>query len=307
METIYNVIIIGSGPAGLTAAIYTARAQLQPLVIAGLEPGGQLMTTSVIENFPGFPQGIEGPMLMQNMIAQAEKFDTKFVYENVVSVDFHQKPYKIKTPGNEYLTKSVIISVGSKPRRLGLESEIKYWGKGVSTCATCDAAFYKEKVVAVIGGGDSAMEEANTITKFAKKVYLIHRKNEFKASKIMQDKTFANPKIEIVWNSEVREIVGDMVVTGLTLFNNQTNTESELKVDGMFLAIGHIPSTEIVKDQLELDVAEYIKTPDGVHTSLDGVFVAGDVADPSYRQAITASGMGCRAALEAERYLAHLT
>jgi len=306
MDTTHNVIIIGSGPAGLTAAIYNARAELHPLVIAGLEPGGQLMTTSVIENFPGFPDGIEGPVLMQNMIAQAEKFDAKLVYENVVSVDFNQKPYKIKTPGNEYLTKSVIISVGSKPRRLDLESEAKYWGKGVSTCAICDAAFYKGKVVAVIGGGDSAMEEANTITKFAKKVYLIHRKNEFKASKIMQDKTFTNPKIEVIWNTVVNEIVGDMVVTGLTLFNNQTNTESELKVDGMFLAIGHIPSTEIFKDQIELDEVGYIKTPDGVHTSIEGVFVAGEVADPSYRQVITASGMGCKAALEAERYLSHL-
>ncbi len=300
---VHKVIIVGSGPAGLTAGIYTGRAELNPIVLAGFEFGGQLMTTTVIENYPGFPEGIEGPKLMDNMIKQAERFGAKMVYEFVRSVDFSKSPYKLVTDENEYFAESVIIATGSSPRRLGLESEQAFWGKGVSTCATCDGAFYKDKVVAVIGGGDSAMEEATYLTKYAKKVYIVHRRDAFRASKIMQERALNNPKIEVVWNSEVKEVLGDQFVTGLRLFNNETQEEGILEVDGMFLAIGHVPMTEPFVGQVELDSHGYVVTPDGVRTSVDGVFVAGDVADPVYRQAITAAGAGCRAAIEAGKWL----
>ncbi len=299
-----DLIIIGSGPAGLTAAIYAARANLKPIVFAGLEFGGQLMGTTLVENFPGFIDGIDGPVLMQNMMKQAEKYGAKIEYTNVESVEFNTPIKKIVAGGKEYQARAVIIATGASARKLGIESEAKYWGRGVSTCATCDGAFYKEKVVAVVGGGDSAIEEATFITRFASKVYLIVRRDELRASQIMQDKIKANPKVEIIWNSEVKEVLGDgKLVNALKLFNSSENNESELKVDGMFLAIGHIPNTKIFQGILDLDEEGYLIVKDNTKTKYEGVFVAGDVKDRSYRQAITAAGMGCMAALDAERFL----
>lgn len=299
-----DLIIIGSGPAGLTAAIYAARANLKPLVFAGLEFGGQLMGTTLVENFPGFIDGIDGPVLMQNMMKQTEKYGAKIEYTNVDSVDLSTPVKKVVAGGKEYQSRAVIIATGASARKLGLESETKYWGRGVSTCATCDGAFYKEKVVAVVGGGDSAIEEASFITRFASKVYLIVRRDELRASQIMQDKIKANPKVEIIWNSEVKEILGDeKLVNGIKLFNNVDNKGSVLNVNGIFLAIGHIPNTKIFKDVLDLDEEGYLIVSDNTKTKYEGVFVAGDVKDRSYRQAITAAGMGCMAALDAERYL----
>lgn len=299
-----DLIIIGSGPAGLTAAIYAARANLKPIVFAGLEFGGQLMGTTLVENFPGFVDGIDGPVLMQNMMKQAEKYGAKIEYINVESVEFNTPIKKVVAAGKEYQARAVIIATGASARKLGIESEAKYWGRGVSTCATCDGAFYKEKVVAVVGGGDSAIEEATFITRFASKVYLIVRRNELRASQIMQDKIKANPKVEIIWNSEVKEVLGDgKLVNALKLFNNNENKESELKVDGLFLAIGHIPNTKIFQGILDLDEEGYLIVKDNTKTKYEGVFVAGDVKDRSYRQAITAAGMGCMAALDAERFL----
>jgi len=299
-----DLIIIGSGPAGLTAAIYAARANLKPIVFAGLEFGGQLMGTTLVENFPGFIDGIDGPVLMQNMMKQAEKYGAKIEYTNVESVEFNTPIKKIVAGGKEYQARAVIIATGASARKLGIESEAKYWGRGVSTCATCDGAFYKEKVVAVVGGGDSAIEEATFITRFASKVYLIVRRDELRASQIMQDKIKANPKVEIIWNSEVKEVLGDgKLVNALKLFNSSENNESELKVDGMFLAIGHIPNTKIFQGILDLDEEGYLIVKDNTKTKYEGVFVAGDVKDRSYRQAITAAGMGCMAAMDAGRFL----
>lgn len=301
-----NLAIIGSGPAGLTAAIYAARAELKPTVFTGLEFGGQLMSTTLVENFPGFVDGVMGPDLMQNMLKQAEKYGSIILYKDVQSVDFNDpKNLKIKLESGEEMTfKSIIVATGAKPRKLGLESEEKYWGKGVSSCATCDGAFYKGKVIAVIGGGDSAVEEATFLTRFASKVYLISRAGELKASKAMQDRLFADKKIELIWNSEVKEILGDgEVVNGIKLLNNKTNKETTQELTGIFLAIGHLPNTAIFKDVLELDQEGYIVVNNNTHTSKEGVFVAGDVKDRSYQQAITAAGMGCMAALDAEKYL----
>jgi len=304
MDKIHELIIIGSGPAGLTAAIYTARAGLKPIVFGGLEFGGQLMGTTVIENFPGFPEGIEGPVLMQNMMQQAQKFGTTIEFNDVEKVDFSGKIKKVIANGKEYQAKAIIVATGAKSRRLNIESERKYWGKGVSVCATCDGAFYKEKVVAMVGGGDSAIEEAQFLTRFAKKVFLINRSDKLRASKIMQDKIKANPKVEILWNTEIKEILGDgTVVNGLRLLNNKENKDQDIKLDGVFLAIGHIPSTELFKGVLELDSEGYIVVKEKSKTSIEGVFVAGDVKDRSYRQAITAAGMGCMAALDVEKFL----
>jgi len=304
MDKIHELIIIGSGPAGLTAAIYTARAGLKPIVFGGLEFGGQLMGTTVIENFPGFPEGIEGPVLMQNMMQQAQKFGTTIEFNDVEKVDFSGKIKKVIANGKEYQAKAIIVATGAKSRRLNIESERKYWGKGVSVCATCDGAFYKEKVVAMVGGGDSAIEEAQFLTRFAKKVFLINRSEKLRASKIMQDKIKANPKVEILWNTEIKEILGDgTVVNGLRLLNNKENKDQDIKLDGVFLAIGHIPSTELFKGVLELDSEGYIVVKEKSKTSIEGVFVAGDVKDRSYRQAITAAGMGCMAALDVEKFL----
>ncbi|KXK25723.1 MAG: Thioredoxin reductase [candidate division WS6 bacterium OLB20] len=303
MSDIHNVIIIGSGPAGLTSAIYTARANLKPLVFAGLEFGGQLMTTTEVENFPGFPEGIVGPELMQHMIKQAKRFGAEIVHQNVSKVDFSGEVKRVWVGADEYKARSVILATGASPRKLGLPSEQEFWGKGVSSCATCDGAFYRDKVVSVIGGGDSAMEEATFLTRFASKVYVIHRRGEFRASKIMQDRVLNNPKIQVIWNTEVLEVKGQDVVGSLRLKNTETGEESDLAVDGMFLAIGHIPNTKFLGDAVELDDQGYIVVKDKTHTSVEGVFVGGDVNDHRYRQAITAAGMGCMAAIDLERWL----
>lgn len=299
---IHDVIILGSGPAGLTAAIYTARADFSPIVIAGEEWGGQLMGTSVVENFPGFPEGVMGPQLMMNMLKQGEKYGATFKYQQVTSVDFKNDIKKVHAGDTVYEAKSVIVALGSSPRTLDIPGEKKYWGKGVSTCATCDGALYRDKVVAVIGGGDSAMEEASFISKFASKVYLLHRRDEFRASQVMQDRVLNNDKIEVLWNTEVKEVLGDNVVNSLTI--EKEGKSEKLIVDGMFLAIGHIPNVNVIGDALEKDEEGFILAKNHTNTSVEGVFVAGDVHDHTYQQAITAAGMGCMAALDAERWLA---
>lgn len=304
MADIHNVVIIGSGPAGLTAAIYLARANLKPVVIAGLEFGGQLMNTTEVENFPGFPEGIMGPELMQKMLKQAERFGAEIKFINADKVDFSSDEKKVYSGEQVFNARSIVLATGASPKKLNLESESKYWGKGVSSCATCDGAFYKGKVVAVIGGGDSAMEEALFLTRFASKVYVIHRRNEFRASQIMQDRVLKHEKIEPIWDSEVVEVLGnENIVTGLRLKNIQTSKESELSVDGMFLGIGHTPTTSFLQGSVDLDEQGYIKVSDNTHTNIEGVFVAGDVHDHKYRQAITAAGMGCMAALDVEKWL----
>lgn len=307
MQKIENLIILGSGPAGLTAAIYAARANFKPLLFTGQQVGGQLTTTTLVENYPGFENGIYGPDLMQNMIKQAENFGTRFIYESIVNVDFKNSKIKklISESGKEYFAKSVIIATGASPKWLGLESEKKFKGLGVSSCATCDGAFFKDKIVAVIGGGDTAMEEALFLTRFASKVYIIHRRDAFRASKFMQDKVFNNTKIEIIWNHIVEDIQGNDKVEKIIIKNIIDNQINTLKVDGIFVAIGHDPNTKFLQDQIELDEKGYIKTFDihQTHTNIEGVFVAGDAFDFTYRQAITAAGSGCKAALEAEKYL----
>jgi len=299
-----KVVIIGSGPAGLTAAIYAARARLNPVLIAGYQYGGQLMNTTVIENYPGFIDGIDGPVLMDNMLKQAQRFGTEVVFENAVKIE-DLKDHKVvhTDSGKMFESEAVILATGALPRRLSIPGEDKFYGRGVSTCATCDGAFFKEKVAAVVGGGDSAMEDASYLARFVSKLYIIHRKPEFRASKIMQERVLNNPKIEILFNTEVREVVGDQKVEHLKIYNNVDKKESDLVVDGMFLAIGHIPVTEFIHSLLELDDMGYVKTADGVHTSIEGLFVAGDVEDKRYRQAITAAGSGCKAAIEAEKWL----
>ena len=302
MENQYDIIIIGTGPAGYTAAIYAARANLKVLNFEGWQPGGQLTTTTVIENWPGFEKGIDGKELMAEMKKQAAVFGTEYVTKDVTKVDFSSQPLKVYAGEEEYQAKAVIISTGAKPRKLGIESEEKFWAKGVSACATCDGFFFRDKTVAVIGGGDSAMEEANFLTKFASKVYLIHRREEFKSSEIMLDRVKANEKIEIMTNKTVDEVLGDQKVTGLRLRDTGSGETSELAVDGMFLAIGHIPVTDLF-DSIEKDDMGYIIHKENTMTSAQGVFAAGDCVDHRYRQAITAAGMGCQAAIDAERWL----
>ncbi|MDQ6985875.1 MAG: thioredoxin-disulfide reductase [Candidatus Dojkabacteria bacterium] len=304
-QDIQDIIIAGSGPAGLTAAIYAARGNLKPILLAGEIWGGQLMNTTEVENFPGFPEGIMGPDLMQNMIDQAKRFGTEFKYENVTEVDLKGEIKVIKTAKAEYKAKTVILATGSEPRRLKIPGEDKFYGRGVSTCATCDGAFYREKLVAIVGGGDSAMEEATFLSRFAKKVYLIHRKNEFRASKIMADRVLANDKIEVIWNTEVKEVLGEETVKGIKIYNNKDDSESELEINGFFLAIGHIPVTGYLNKQLPLNDEGYVQplsfgTP---KTNIDGVFVAGEIQDVTYKQAITTAGDGCKAAIEAIRFL----
>lgn len=301
---LYDVLIIGAGPAGLTAAIYTARANLQTLVFEGWQPGGQLTTTTVIENFPGFRDGIPGPQLMSEMRAQAERFGTQYVSKDISRIDFTGKPFKVFVGAEEYTGKSVIIATGSKPRTLGLETEKRLWGKGVSSCATCDGFFFRGKTVAVLGGGDSAMEEANFLTRFASKAYLIHRRDAFSASQIMLDRAKANPKIEMLTCKIVEEILGTDRVTGLRLKDTAKETLSEIAIDGMFLAIGHTPVTELFKDQLETDPMGYLVCKQNTMTSIPGVFAAGDVADHRYRQAITSAGSGCMASIDVKKWLA---
>ncbi len=302
---IYNTIIIGSGPAGLTAAIYSSRARLAPLMIEGEEAGGQLMITSDVENYPGFAKGVAGPELIGVMRNQAEKFGTQFITKNVTKVDFSKRPFKILVGKDEYQAQSAIISTGASAKWLGLPTEKQYYNRGVSACATCDGAFFKEQVVAVVGGGDTAMEEAQFLTRFAKKVYVIHRRDSFRASKIMADRTLNHPKIEVIWNTEVTEIVGDgKVVTGLKLRGLVDKKESELSVQGMFVAIGHKPNTDLFKGLLDMNETGYLVTkPGSTYTNIPGVFAAGDVADHVYRQAVTAAGTGCMAAIDCERWL----
>ena len=300
-----NLVIVGSGPAGLTAALYAARANLKPLLIEGLEAGGQLMLTTMVENFPGFRDGIMGPELMADMRAQAERFGTDIIQGNVSKIEANRCPIKIEVSDEIVYTEALIIATGASARLLGLPSERTLLGHGVSTCATCDGFFFRGKPIAVVGGGDSAMEEAIFLTKFASKVTVVHRRDTLRASKIMQDKAFANPKIEFAWNSEIEDIldVSKGVVTGMVLRDSITQKRSELPVEGVFVAIGHTPNTSLFKGQLELDANGYIVTHHGTRTSIPGVFAAGDVQDHIYRQAITAAGSGCMAAIDAERYL----
>ncbi len=298
-----NIVIIGSGPAGYTAALYNARARLDPLVLAGRESGGQLMLTTDVENYPGFPEGVQGPEMMELFRKQAERFGARVVDENAVEVDFSSRPFKIKAESEEYEAKAVIVATGASARWLDIPGEERLRGHGVSSCATCDGAFFRDKVVAVIGGGDSAMEESQFLTRFAKKVYVIHRRDELRASKIMAERALDNDKIEFIWNTEAKEVVGDDKVEGARLVNNETGEESTLEVDGFFLAIGHTPNTDFLKDQLDLDDQGYLVQGPKSTTSVEGVFAAGDVHDARYRQAVTAAGAGCRAAMDAEKWL----
>lgn len=304
-QKIENTIIIGSGPAGLTAAVYTARARLEPLMIEGEEAGGQLMTTTEVENYPGFEHGVTGPDLIEVMRKQATRFGTRIVSRNVSKVDFSSRPFKVWIGDKLHLGKTIIISTGATAKYLGLPSEKQYANKGVSACATCDGAFFRDMNVAVVGGGDTAMEEATFLTRFAKQVYLIHRRDSFRASKIMAERALSNPKIKVIWNTEVLEVLGDgKVVTGIKTKDLVTGDSKELAVEGFFLAIGHKPNTDIFKGQLELNEVGYIKPkPGSTFTNIPGVFAAGDVQDPYYRQAITAAGTGCMAAIDAERWL----
>lgn len=299
----HKLIIIGSGPAGLTAAIYGSRDGLDVLVIEGSQPGGQLTTTTVVENFPGFDDGVYGAELMIKMKKQAQKYGASFVFESVESVDFAQKPFKIKTKTQEYSADAVIVATGARSRSLGLASEQRFWGKGVHTCATCDGPFYRGKKVIILGGGDSAMEEGSFLARFAEKVYLIHRKESFNASQIMQARMKKLPNVEFILNTEVKDYLGNDKLEKVVLFDNKSNETKEMPIDGLFLAIGHIPNTEFLHNQLKLGKNNYIEPINNVFTEIPGVFVAGDVSDWKYRQAITAAGLGCQAALEAEKYL----
>ncbi len=302
---IRNVIVIGSGPAGLTAALYTARGNLQPLVIEGLEAGGQLMLTTLVENWPGYREGIMGPDLMAEIRAQAERFGSEIIQSHVTSVDFTSLPFRVTAGEATYQAHSVIVATGASARLLGLPSERTLMGHGVSTCATCDGYFFRGQDIAVVGGGDSAMEEAIYLARLANKVTVVHRRDTLRASKIMQDKARANPKIEWILNSEVEEIrdTGKGEVTSMVLRHNATGASTEVPVSGVFVAIGHTPNTGLFKGQLEMDASGYLITHDGSKTSVPGVFACGDVQDHVYRQAITAAGSGCMAALDAERYL----
>lgn len=300
-----NVIIIGSGPAGLTSAIYTARANLEPLMFEGEEAGGQLMITTEVENFPGFEHGITGPELIANMRNQAERFKTRFITKNVTKVDFSAKPFKVWVGDKLYQSKSIIISTGASAKLLGLPSEKQYMSRGVSACATCDGAFFRNQVVGVVGGGDTAMEEANFLTRFASKVYVFHRRDSFRASKIMTDRTLKNPKIEVVWNSEIAEVLGDgKLMKSVKVRDTVNGSVKEMPLDGLFIAIGHKPNTDLFKGILDLEETGYLKTKPGTsYTNIPGVFAAGDVQDHVYRQAITAAGSGCMAAIDCERWL----
>jgi thioredoxin reductase (NADPH) len=304
-----KVLIIGSGPAGYTAAVYAARANLEPLLVAGLQPGGQLTITTDVENYPGFAEAVQGPWLMEQMQAQAENVGTKILHDIITDIDLSKRPFTATgDSGDSYTADTVVIATGAQAQWLGLESEQKYQGGGVSACATCDGFFYREKDIAVVGGGNTAVEEALFLTNFGKKVYLIHRRDELRSEKILQDRLFKNPKIVPVWDTVVEEILGEEmppVVTGLRLKNVKTGEVSELAVEGVFIAIGHTPASEVFKGQVDMDDGGYIHTkPDSTATNIPGVFAAGDVKDKIYRQAVTAAGMGCMAALEAERFLA---
>jgi thioredoxin reductase (NADPH) len=306
-----KVIIVGSGPAGYTAAIYAARAELAPLVVAGSGadqkigiPGGQLMLTTDVENYPGFPEGVSGPEMMDLFRKQAERFGTEVLYEDATKFDLGKRPFVIQTNKASYTADAVILATGAAAKWLGLESEKRLQNRGVSACATCDGALYRGAEIAVVGGGDTAMEEALFLTRFATKVYVIHRRDELRASKIMQERAFANEKIEFVWSSEVADVLGDDGVTGLRIKNKKTGDESTLDVGALFVAIGHKPNTDVLEGQLETDELGYVVVHDGTRTSVEGVFACGDVMDKVYRQAVTAAGTGCAASIDAERWLA---
>jgi thioredoxin reductase (NADPH) len=310
MSTVRNVIVIGSGPAGLTAAIYTARANLAPLVIEGEpsstsdQPGGQLMLTTEVENFPGFPEGIMGPELMANFRSQAERFGAEFLTEKVTRIDFSERPFRVWVRDTEYQAESIIVSTGAQSLMLGLEEEGRLIGHGLSTCATCDGFFFRGHQIAVVGGGDSAIEEATFLTKFAEKVTIIHRRDTLRASKIMQDRAFANPKIEFLWNHTVESLDGEDSVTGITVRHVETGEVTAMPVTGVFVAIGHRPNTDLFRGVLDMEDNGYLITqPGSTYTNIDGVFACGDVQDHTYRQAITAAGSGCMAAIDAERWL----
>lgn len=302
----FRIIVLGSGPAGLTAALYAARANMAPLVLEGSQPGGQLTITTEVENFPGFPEGILGPELMDRMREQAKRFGTQVKFEAVVRVDLQQRPFTVATDESEYTADAVIVATGASARQIGLDSELELMGYGVSACATCDGFFFKEKEIVVVGGGDSALEEAIFLTKFASTVSVIHRRDELRASKIMQDRASANPKIQWLWNKVVVEILGsrEEKVHGVRLRDTQTGEETEFPTQGVFVAIGHIPNTEIFAGSLRLDEKGYVEVEEPTsRTHIDGVFACGDVIDSHYRQAITAAGSGCKAAIDAERWL----
>jgi thioredoxin reductase (NADPH) len=301
-----NVVIIGSGPAGLTAAIYTARAGLSPLVFEGVQPGGQLTTTSEVENFPGFPEGIQGPELMDRMRAQAQRFGAETVFATATAVDFSKRPFVVETDGGERVeAAAVILATGASAQYLGLDSESRLRGRGVSACATCDGFFFRGKEIAVVGGGDSALEEANFLTRFASKVTIVHRRDALRGSRILKERTLANPKIAIRWNAVVEEVLTETgrEVTGLRLRDVRTGGTSTLPVQGLFVAIGHRPNTDVFRGQVVLDAKGYVVVERRTETSVPGVFAAGDVVDTRYRQAITAAGMGCQAAADVEKYL----
>ena len=312
MSNHHRVIIIGSGPAGLTAAIYTARANLAPFVIEGEpsstsdQPGGQLMLTTEVENFPGFPEGVMGPELMMRFRDQAAKFGATFLTAKATKVEFGERPLKVHVRDEVHTADAVIVSTGAQSLMLGLNDEERLIGHGLSTCATCDGFFFRGKEIAVVGGGDSAIEEASFLTKFASKVTLIHRRDSFRASKIMQDRALGNPKIEVRWNSAVKQLLGDDQLEGVTLVDTVTGAESTLAVSGLFIAIGHRPNTDVFKGVLDMEDSGYLITrPDSTYTNIPGVFACGDVKDHTYRQAITAAGSGCMAAIDAERWLEH--
>jgi thioredoxin reductase (NADPH) len=303
LKNLYDVIIIGSGPAGFTAGVYTSRAKLKTLIISGSLPGGQLMTTSEVENYPGFPNGIFGPELMMNMRQQAERFGTTIVDDEVLKVDFRNRPFLISTHSESYEGRAILLCTGASPRKLGIDGEQEFSGRGVSYCATCDGPFFKGEEIAVIGGGDTALEEATFLTKFGKSVKLIHRRDSLRASKILQEKAFENSKIQFIWNHVVSKIKGTKKIESVDIKNLTTGKIQNLSVGGLFVAIGHEPNTSIFKDQLELDDKGYVVIRDNTRTSIDGVFAAGDVHDYRYRQAVTAAGFGCMAALDVEKWL----
>ncbi|MGE5313883.1 MAG: thioredoxin-disulfide reductase [Acidobacteriota bacterium] len=304
-----NVIIIGSGPAGLTAGIYTGRANLSPLIFEGMQPGGQLTITTEVENYPGFPNGIMGPEMMETMRAQALKFGAESMFKEVTSVDFSKRPFEIVADEQLYTASAVIVATGASAKLLNIPSEAEYMGYGVSACATCDGFFYRGKEVFVVGGGDTALEEATFLTRFASKVTVIHRRDEFRASKIMQERALKNPKVSVLWDTAVDEVLGKKedgrkFVTGLKLKHTKTHAITEVAADGLFIAIGHQPNTKLFRGMLDMDEKEYLKVqPGSTRTNIPGVFAAGDVADSVYRQAVTAAGSGCMAAIDAERYL----
>jgi thioredoxin reductase (NADPH) len=298
-----KMVIVGSGPAGLTAAIYAARANLEPIVIGGYAPGGQLMITSDVENYPGFPEGIQGPELMQKFREQAERFGTRFVDVDLDHVDFSGRPFRLWADKQEYTADSVVVATGASALWLGLENETRLRGRGVSACATCDGFFFRNKKVAVVGGGDTALEEATFLTRFTDNVLLLHRRDQLRGSKIMQQRALDNPKIEVRWNTEVADVLGKDKVSGLRLRDTITGEELEEETEGLFVAIGYKPNTDVFRDWLQVDEKGYLVVNDQTHTRIDGVFVAGDVHDHRYRQAVTAAGDGCKAAIDAERWL----